>query len=261
MVQRLCISIVLIVLSCCSTKPIFFSDESSSNKGYFNKRFNDNELVRFYSFSDAIEVHDIVAEDSATIANVFFQNYVKPYGKTPDVIKSIRLISKQPLFSLGESSVFSVNLSEELPSTWPINSLLIFAENGTKMFLLSLKTFEPVRIKNGVASLLSGRRLSRGLGDFVAFKLTNDTLFSVFESDLVSKYKQECTRIKNGDLKLLNEDINQDGLFDLNFSGIIYEYCEGHSDVMDSLVPKDSTELHYTYFGKLDAEGIASWLR
>ena len=78
-------------------------------------------------------------------------------------------------------------------------------------------------------------------------------MFNFFESNLVTKIcnKDECKCYKNNELRLINKDFNNDGLFDLEFIGYEYDYCVGYAsrNPKDSM-PRDSVYINYKYYLK-----------
>ena len=96
--------------------------------------------------------------------------------------------------------------------------------------------------------ILSGRRIRDGYGDFASFSLIKDTLFTVFESNIVTNNSRDCVNFKNSNLELKNIDLNNDGFLDLLFEGIEYHYCKGYeSRNTEVKFPIDSVSITIKY--------------
>jgi hypothetical protein len=213
------------------------------------KSKNENELLVGYNYAKGNYINASSIYDKQYLIKAVEDNYLKPFGKRKDLIEKLEKIYEGPLFTIGKSEVFMLKLSNNIPRTWNKQSLIVISCTSNKMFNLYLNTFEPIKIKKEFNLILSGRRIRDGYGDFASYSLVNDTLFSVFESGIVTNNSRDCINFKNSDLKLKNVDLNNDGLLDLLFEGMEYHFCKGsESKNSDLKFPIDSAIVALEYF-------------
>ncbi len=90
-------------------------------------------------------------------------------------------------------------------------------------------TFVKARKEDG-SDFIGGYRINKnGLSHFLIWNFAGSQFSVMFESsDFVYNYSLDCeSYANNGYLIFSNEDLNGDGLLDLNFSGIRNSYCKG----------------------------------
>lgn len=213
------------------------------------KSKNKNELLVGYNYAIGNYINASSIYDKQYLLKAVEDNYLKPFGKRKDLIEKLEKIYEGSLFTIGKSEVFMLRLSNNIPRTWNKQSLIIISCNSNKIYNLYLNTFEPIKIKEKFNLILAGRRIRDGYGDFASFSLIKDTLFSVFESKIVTNNSRDCVNFKNSDLKLKNVDLNNDGLLDLLFEGMEYHFCKGlESKSSDLALPVDSVKIAVKYF-------------
>jgi hypothetical protein len=144
-------------------------------------------------------------------------------------IALVKLIGECKLEDIGDSWIYKVKMSNDLPADWNYGIVLVINRNH-KGYLILLDIVELIRIKqNSNEYYFAGRFINRyGYGNFEIFKFYDNHMDKIFESQVpVTNSSYDCTSYKNGNLQLQNIDVNKDGYLDLKFSGIKYSYCKG----------------------------------
>ncbi|WP_353331696.1 hypothetical protein [Bacteroides sedimenti] len=186
--------------------------------------------------SDSIKSSQINVNVKSGISNseikkIVIEQLIKSSGdslKYTDV-ESVKYWGKYNLVDLGESRIYKIKLSYSLPNVWHYPLVLIVDSNGNA-YLVNLDMIELIKIKgNSNDYYFAGRYKNRYCyGVFKIFGFINNSMYQIFESEEpVSNHSLDCESYKNDNLKLKNIDLNNDGYFDLKFSGIKYSYCDG----------------------------------
>jgi hypothetical protein len=166
-------------------------------------------------------------------------------------IKSVKCKGIYSIEGLGLSKIYKINLSYRLPNVWHY-SLALIVDSYHNGYLVNLDLIELIKLRQDSRNYyFSGRYKNRSrYGVFKIFRFSNNIMYQIFESaDAVSNYSFDCESYENGDLKLQNIDLNNDGYLDLKFTGIKNFYCKGFEQYgRDERRPIKKEKISITYY-------------
>jgi hypothetical protein len=163
--------------------------------------------------------------------------FTKEYGdlKESDIL-SCQLTSSLNVKSVGITSVYKISFSEDLPQVFSKTNYLLLSIEKKKAALFLLDTLICAKTSTTESAvLLGGIEKVKSKGYYVLYDFNGKDRFKeVLNSESVSNegvpvYNSgiECTSYKPFMLTMKNIDLNNDGILDLNFSGLEAVYCKG----------------------------------
>jgi len=199
-----------------------------------------------------INIHETLTKGE--IKNIILHQLIRYYSDTLNSkdITDIEYLGKYNLQNSGQNDIYKISLNYDLPMVWHYSIVLIVDKNNNGFFI-ELDSIELIKIRKGDNTCyFAGRYKDRNqYGVFRIYKFKNNKVYQLFESNYpVSNYSFDCESYEQGDLKLSNMDVNNDGYLDLRFTGIKNYYCNGLEQVgRDERAPikQEKITINYVY--------------
>jgi len=151
-------------------------------------------------------------------------------------IVSVKLIDRKNIYNFGDSKIYEIILSDKLPEVFPKRNYLIVGNKnqlGALVLLDSLIFIKKVRKDD--SCLLAGISKVKAYGYFKIYDFKKPNAFieklntmdngenglPVFNNAL------DCISYLPAQLHFKNIDVNNDGLLDIVFYGVVASYCKG----------------------------------
>lgn len=174
--------------------------------------------------------------DSVKSANYLIEVFNKEYnGLVQNDFESIQLVNTIKVHSLGWTEIYRITLSDSLPEVVKKNNYLLVDVSKQQGTIFLIDTLLPIRLSsNSSVYLISGIQMVKTKGYFILYDLKGYEFKEICNSmDLcenglpVFNSSIECINYKPHRLSFKNEDINNDNILDISFSGTIAHYCKG----------------------------------
>ncbi len=175
--------------------------------------------------------------DSITSGDYLRKTFIRYYSglKGTDFIK-IKLIDSFPIYQFGNTLVYKLVFSDQLPeSVQKVNYLIVNSVSLLGTILL-VDSIMPIRISDKYNDvLLGGVQIHKGVGYLIIYDFVEkNELKEIFNSMNLSNRgipiynaSDDCISYKPNWLSFKNIDKNSDGILDANFSGFVAYYCKG----------------------------------
>ena len=204
---------------------IITNEEKIHTKGYGEYPFSQIKIIDF-------DNNKIVQKDYIVAA---FENSFE--GINPNQIDSIKFVQTINIRDFGQSDLYKITISKELPEVVAKRAFLVVNKLEKKAALFFFNSYSTLKIRDADTSFFYGGTYTfRGKGYFYIYKLLDKNTFQCIFNTLngycengIPIYNKglDCISYDPFELKVQNRDINNDGLLDLTFSGKINYYCDG----------------------------------
>jgi hypothetical protein len=188
----------------------------------------------------SIRLLGVAVSDKNIISDLIEVHYAGEV-KYSDIV-SLKTLDKHGVrYVIGE-------IRNELPEVI-YKSFVIFSSDN-KAFIIGLSFSEILERNNSSDYLLGGIYRYRGVGYYYVYAVSNDTCNLIFKSDVpVFNTSLGSESFKDGKLKLMFKDLNDDGCKDLSFRGTKLIYCVGEQSgrTDDHIVREEDVDFCYLF--------------
>ncbi len=174
---------------------------------------------------------------NSTVGTYLIKKFNKEYeGLKNKDITEVKLIDSVSVKNFGVAQIYNIILSNNLPEVFSKSNYLIVDKNKKLAALFLLDTLMFIKTsENDNTILLAGIEKIKAKGFFKIYDFTEGSEFKEILNSLnycengipVFDESIDCISYKPSMLSFKNMDINNDGIFDVNFSGVVALYCKG----------------------------------
>ena len=174
---------------------------------------------------------------TSTVGAYLIRKFNKEYeGLKDNDITEVKLVDSVGIKNFGVAQIYNIILSNSLPEVFTKSNYLIVDKNKKLAALFLLDTLIFIKTSdNDKTVLLSGVEKIKAKGFFKIYDFTDGNEFNEILNSLnycenglpVFNESLDCISYKPFMLAFKNIDVNNDGIFDVNFSGDVASYCKG----------------------------------
>lgn len=191
-------------------------------------------------------------------------------GINPNQIDSIKYLQTINIRDFGQSDLYKITISKELPEVVTKRAFLVVNKLENKAALFFFNSYYTLKIRDTDTSFLyGGTYIFRGKGYFYIYKLLDKNTFQCIFNTLndycengIPTYNKslDCISYEPFELKIQNRDVNKDGVLDLTFSGKVNYFCDGLEKGFgrQDRKPKSQKDLQIEFLVN-DSMSVFSW--